>query len=130
MRPTKRILLPSGKEVVVTYLAGDEAPAAAPVDPEHNPHVCGACRSHLVQPVEWHPAGTSHWELELRCPECEWGGTGVYDNETIARFDEELEAGAEQLLADLRDLTRTNLEDEAERFAAALAADHILPEDF
>jgi hypothetical protein len=35
--------------------------------------------------------------------------------------------GADQ---DLRSLTWANMEDEAERFAAALASDSILPEDF
>ena len=29
----------------------------------------------------------------LRCPECEWNGGGVYDQEIVDRFDEELDAG-------------------------------------
>jgi hypothetical protein len=130
MRSTKRIVLPSGKAVEVTYLSEQPEPSACPVDPEYNPHICGACSSELVQPVEWEPAGSSHWQIQLRCPECEWAGTGVFDNETVARFDEELEEGSEQLLDDLRTLSRTNLEDEVERFSAALHADLILPEDF
>jgi hypothetical protein len=129
-RSTEQVILPSGKAVEVTYLLDQPEHAARPVDPEFNPHICGSCRSGLVQPVEWEPAGTSHWQIQLRCPECEWGGTGVFDSETVARFDEELEAGTEQLLADLHTVSRANFEAEAERFAAALHADLILPEDF
>jgi hypothetical protein len=38
--------------------------------------------------------------------------------------------GSQELIEDLRALIRANMEDEAERFAAALATDSILPEDF
>lgn len=125
-RRTRTVTLPSGKTVVVNYL--DEQIARA--DPEHQLEVCGACASHLVHPVEWTEAGTSHWQILLRCPDCEWQGTGVFDNAVVQRFDEVLERASDDLAADLRMLERANMEDFAERFAAALAADLILPEDF
>lgn len=125
-RRTRTVTLPSGKTVVVNYL--DEQTAGA--DPEHQLEVCGACASHLVHPVEWTEAGTSHWQILLRCPDCEWQGTGVFDNAVVQRFDEVLERATDDLAADLKMLERANMEDFAERFAAALAADLILPEDF
>jgi hypothetical protein len=72
----------------------------------------------------------THWEVLLRCPNCEWSELGVYDQATVDRFDETLDNGTELLVRDLRRLVQANMEEEAERFAAALDADAILPEDF
>ena len=41
-----------------------------------------------------------------------------------------LDAGTEQLLGDLNLLARANMEEQVERFIAALRAGQILPEDF
>jgi hypothetical protein len=81
-------------------------------------------------PVDWCEAGRAHWDVTLHCPDCSWLGSGVYDEGLIARFDEELDRGTEALVRDLHRLVRANMEDEIERFVAALAADAILPEDF
>ena len=71
------------------------------------------------------------WEVLLRCPNCEWSELGVYDQATVDRFDGKMpDNGTEVLVRDLRRLVQANMEDEAERFAAALNADAILPEDF
>lgn len=105
-------------------------PQPAFVDSETHPHICGSCESPLVQPLEWRRAGASHWQVELRCPECEWCGTGVFDEETVARYDVELERGCDALLADLARLSVANMEDDVERFVTALHAGHILAEDF
>lgn len=93
-------------------------------------HHCTSCRSELVQPLAWAQAGGSHWEVSLRCPECEHITLAVHPQETVERYDEELERGTEALVRDLRDLVRSNLEDDIDRFAAALHADLVLPEDF
>jgi hypothetical protein len=66
----------------------------------------------------------------LRCPSCEWSELGVYDQATVDRFDETLDNGTESLVRDLRRLVQANMEEEAQRFAKALNADAILPEDF
>ena len=60
------------------------------------------------------------WEVSLRCPNCEWAVTDTFDEELIQRFDETLDRGTEALVADLRKLTRANMEDDVERFIAAL----------
>lgn len=93
-------------------------------------HICPSCSSKLVQPVQWFEQGEGRWHVDLRCPECEWLGHGAYSQAAVDRFDEELDRGAQELVEDLRSLTRSNMEDEADRFAGALASNSILPEDF
>jgi hypothetical protein len=93
-------------------------------------HVCPACASELVYPVDWEPATTGRWSVHLRCPNCEWLGGGVYEQAVVDRFDDALDRGTELLLDDLNLLTRANMEDQVERFATALRSDQILPEDF
>ena len=93
-------------------------------------HVCPCCESPLVYPVDWAPADRKRWRVDLRCPDCEWRGHGEYAQEIVDRFDEALDAATEQLLADLRALTRANMEDQVARFISALWADRVLPEDF
>ncbi len=81
-------------------------------------------------PPSWEEAGADAWHVELRCPECETCREGVFSQDTVDAFDEELDVGTDALTADLRRLTRANMADEVDRFAAALEADAILPEDF
>ncbi len=104
--------------------------AVTPADSGVELHVCGDCDSELVYPVEWEEAGATHWEVTLRCPNCEWNGTGVYEQHVVERFDEELDRGTEALVRDLKRLMQANMEDEIERFITALEGDHVLPEDF
>jgi hypothetical protein len=92
-------------------------------------HRCPTCDSILVQPVNWHEQD-GYWNVELRCPECERRGWDSYTRAEIDCYDAELNCGGRELIEDLRALTHANMEDEADRFAAALASDSILPEDF
>jgi hypothetical protein len=128
----RRVVLPSGKTIEVVYFdetpALDGAPGMAEVGEDL--HVCTECSSDLVFPVEWDEAGATHWEVTLRCPNCEWSGTGVFSQDVVERFDEELDRGTEQLVRDLKRMMHANMEDEIERFVHALEADHILPDDF
>ena len=132
----RRVVLPSGKTIEVVYyeehpeLAGP--PTARPQTAEHaaEMHVCGTCASGLVYPTKWSEAGALHWKVTLRCPNCEWSGTGVFSQAEVERFDDHLDRGTEQLVFDMQQLSVANMEDEVARFAAALAAGVILPEDF
>jgi hypothetical protein len=103
---------------------------SAPSTPADGLHVCPSCTSHLVFPTDWAPADRTSWSVQLRCPDCEWHGGGVYAQEIVDRFDEELDSGTEQLLGDLTLLTRANMEEQVERFVTALNAGWIVPEDF
>ncbi len=93
-------------------------------------HSCPKCSSVFVQPANWFEQGDGRWHVELRCPECEWWGRSSYSQPEVDRFDEELDRGGQELIEDLRSLTRANMEDEADRLAQALATNSILPEDF
>jgi hypothetical protein len=132
----RRVVLPSGKTIEVVYFDDQTAPAASVADlpaTSHDVadlHLCGSCSSDLVYPIEWDEAGSTHWEVSLRCPNCEWSGTGVFEQDLVERFDEELDRGTEALVRDLKRLAQANMEDEIERFVTALSADHIVPEDF
>jgi hypothetical protein len=125
----RRVVLPSGRSIEVVYFESAPLPRIT-VEPVEDLHVCPDCDRALVYPVEWEEVSPTHWEVLLRCPNCEWGELGVYDQTTVDRFDEELDLGTEALLRDLQRLTKANMEEEADRFASALNADLLLPEDF
>ncbi len=119
----RKVTLPSGKTIEVISFED-----LAPVETEI--HVCPQCRSELVYPVAWEEADRSRWVVSLRCPNCEWRVTDLFEEDVVQRFDETLDRGAEALIADLRRLSRANMEEDIERFVAALTAGHVLPEDF
>jgi len=93
-------------------------------------HICPACNSDLVYPTDWAPASDRHWHVALRCPECDWNGSGRHSQEVVDRLDEALDNGTESVLEDLDLLVRASMEDQIARFVVALNADQILPEDF
>ena len=128
----RRVVLPSGKTIEVVYFgdATDVAPRPTAEPTIDDLHVCGSCESELVYPVDWDEASDTHWEVTLRCPNCEWSGTGVFEQDIVERFDEELDRGTEALVRDLKRLMQANMEDEIERFVSALQDGHIVPEDF
>jgi hypothetical protein len=127
----RRVVLPSGRAIDVVYfepLADDRAgPASGPV---RELHECPSCECDLVYPVEWEEVSPTHWEVLLRCPNCEWNEAGTFDQPTVDRFDKRLDTGTETLIGDLRRLQQANMEEEIVRFARALDAGAILPEDF
>jgi hypothetical protein len=129
----RRVVLPSGRAIEVVYFDNQPAAPDAQAPAEHaveQLHICPTCDQSLVYPTEWEEASETHWEVSLRCPNCEWHTTGTYAQEVVDRFDEELDRGTEALVRDLKRLTRANMEEEVERFTKALSADAILPEDF
>jgi hypothetical protein len=139
----RRVVLPSGKTIEVVYfeehpaVTGKDVPAPATqptqaFEPstQTDLHICGSCESTLVYPLEWEEAGATHWEVTLRCPNCEWTGTGVFEQIVVEQFDEELDRGTEALVSDLRRLMTANMEEEIDRFVQALDVDGLLPEDF
>jgi hypothetical protein len=124
----RRVVLPSGKTIEVVYFE-DQAPQAPDADRDEL-HVCGTCNSTLVYPIEWSEAGSRHWEVTLRCPNCEWCGTGIFEQAVVERFDGELDRATQELAGDLKRLVQTNMQDEIDRFVTALNADAITPDDF
>jgi hypothetical protein len=125
----RRVVLPSGRAIEVVYFE-TTAPAAPDPAPLDDLHLCPECDRDLVYPVEWEEVSETHWEVLLRCPNCEWTEVDTHDQATVDRFDAILDEGTEILLRDLKRLERANMEEEADRFARALEADALLPEDF
>jgi hypothetical protein len=136
----KRVVLPSGKTIEVVYFkepaaaTANEAPPAEKswpaAEPDQDLHRCIDCESQLVYPVEWEEAGPENWSVLLHCPNCDIFREGVFAQDTVEHFDEELDRGAEQLARDYRRLMRANMAEEIDRFVAALEAEAVLPEDF
>lgn len=120
----RRILLPSGRSIEVVRFDEPASPQS------HDLHICTGCSSDLVQPVAWAEATDDRWALTLGCPNCGWTGEGIYDREQVDRLEERLDDGLADMLRDLQRLAQSNMADEIDRFAAALEADLILPEDF
>jgi hypothetical protein len=141
----KKIILPSGKAVEIVYFDADarreddertvrqafdltgpatEVPAPATLE------CCPCCSSGLVYPLDWHESQGDQWELELRCPNCEWTHRDVYDQDTVERFDSVLNEGTDTLIGTLEEVARDNMREEIDRFVQALDADLILPFDF
>jgi hypothetical protein len=141
----KRVVLPSGKTIEVVYFketdlpqpaaepAADELPAlpqAPPAQPHQDLHICVECASELVYPVQWEESGPVNWNVLLHCPNCDIYREGIFTQETVEGFDEELDRGADALARDYKRLMRANMAEEIERFVGALTSDAILPEDF
>jgi hypothetical protein len=105
--------------------AGEAAGGAAPPL-----HVCLRCASDLVYPVEWVESSGTTWQVERRCPNCEWRDVGEFGDEALGRFDDALNDGTETLLIALRDATRANMEAAVARMIDALKLDLIEPMDF
>ena len=91
---------------------------------------CGTCGSLLVQPTDWSLVGRNHWRVTLRCPNCEWTGTGVFTQDTVDTFDRELDKGMRSLESTLTRVSRACMEAEIEAFAKALTDELIVPFDF
>jgi hypothetical protein len=137
---TKRVVLPSGKTIEVVYFKDQDeprpeqseahAPEHAPAEVHQDLHVCIDCASELVYPVQWDEAGPENWNVLLHCPNCDVYREGVFTQDNVEEFDEELDRGGDALARDYKRLMRANMAEEIERFVGALEADAILPEDF
>ncbi len=121
----RKIVLPSGRTIDVVRFG-----RAEPLAPPSGLHVCPQCSCELVQPVSWSEASQGQWELVLSCPNCWWTADGTYPDKEVHALEDQLDKGLEDMLEDLQRLTQANMADQAERFATALQADQILPEDF
>ena len=133
---TKRVTLPSGKTIEVVYFADEgflpepDAPVHPPAEPRQDLHLCVECDSELVYPVQWEEAGPENWSVLLHCPNCDVFREGVFTQENVELFDEELDRGADALARDYKRLMRANMAEEIDRFVGALSSGAILPEDF
>lgn len=146
---TKKIALPGGKVIEIVYFSepeGDEVAVEAtvtaaddPADPlallgvdgeESEMHLCPRCEGDLVYPVSWEERAGDLWRVERRCPNCEWTHTGEFTQDEVELFDDVLNEGTEELLVNLRNFARANMEEDVERLIEAIRSDQIQPMDF
>ena len=85
----------------------------------------------MVYPAEWEEAGPENWSVVLCCPNCGHEREGVFTQETVESFDEQLDQGA--------DVARPRLQAPAARRTSPrrstasprrCGSTPILPEDF
>jgi hypothetical protein len=126
----KQVILPSGMVLDLTHVGESPAAERPSAEAAHDLHICVGCTSNFVYPARWEEAGPEHWTVLLHCPNCDLFLEGVFSQVAVERFDEELDRGADQLGRDYRRLREANMAEEVDRFARALEADAILPEDF
>lgn len=129
----KKMVLPSGKTIeVVLFGEGSETEPRAhpPAEPAQDLRVCVSCACSMVFPADWEEAGPESWSVVLCCPNCGHERQGVFAQDNVEDFDEQLDEGVEVLARDYRRLCRSNLSEEIDCFVAALRADAVLPEDF
>jgi len=137
----KKLTLPSGKIVEIVYLRDSAATVtgegAADAPPGHAEELvirrielCQSCGGERVHPLEWHEIAEMQWELHLRCPDCRWSGSGVYEQPEVERYDDVLNGATDRLVEELDRVTRENMIEWLDRFRSALASDLIVPEDF
>jgi hypothetical protein len=94
-------------------------------------HVCPSCRLPFVLPGQIREVvGVDKVRLDLECANCDWTATRVHHDSELETLDMALDRSFADLLWTLEVVWIANEESAIERFASALAADAILPEDF
>lgn len=131
---TKRISLPGGRAIDIVYFS-DQAAAEQPVFAEEDLadgrlHICPECDGDLVYPVIWDERPGDRWQIERRCPDCEWHGVETHGQSEVEVFDDALNDGTEELLRALRSMSHANMEEDVDRMIDALRNDLIEPMDF
>jgi hypothetical protein len=91
---------------------------------------CPLCKSDLVYPVERSQVNDAEWKVLMLCPNCLCKREMVVDRETVRELLKNARVGRESLMKELDCMQKKNMEEEAEKFIAALSKDHILPIDF
>lgn len=146
---TKKIALPGGKVIEIVYFSEPNGDAVAVPgveveidetdpgldefsrdEPSLDLHVCPSCESDLVYPVSWEERAGDSWRIERRCPNCEWRHTGEFSQDEVELFDDALNDGTEDLLVNLRNFARANMEADVERLIEAIRLGRIEPMDF
>ena len=125
----RRIVLPSGKAIDVVYFDEAARPTALPLI-DGDLHVCDACGSHLVYPLEWEEAGPRHWEVTLRCPDCETIGVGVFDQDDGRALRRGPRRGHRRARRRPQAPHADQHGGRGRPLRPALEAGHIVPEDF
>jgi hypothetical protein len=91
---------------------------------------CSVCRADFVVLVDWDEVDDHHWQLLLRCAECETYREIVVGNDVAKRYEADLARGMDEIASALERSDRARMEHEVDTFVAALERDLIDPADF
>ena len=95
------------------------------------PHMCRICLRPFLVPLSIVPlVSQDGYVVELECTNCEDSTVALLSEEQMERLDRELDRQTGRLRHTLAELRLADELERVDRFAAALAAGHILPEDF
>lgn len=94
--------------------------------------MCGSCRRPFVVPeaILETPAAGEQYVVQLRCADCGWAHVGAYPGAALEALDRELDRGEAEIQAALEVCEIVDELERIDRFAAALHAGLIVPEDF
>jgi hypothetical protein len=110
---------------------GDPAQKTHPlVLRERVPPVCRECGSGLLQLEAWRERSAGGLTLRLRCPECDVRTIRDLDAGQAAQVDDALSQARLEMVAFYEAVVRSNISQEADLLAQALALDLIGPDDF
>jgi hypothetical protein len=91
---------------------------------------CGMCQRDFVNPVDWEPAGESHWWMLLRCGACDTWREATVTNAIAARYDFELDKRLDVLSRTLDRIDRRRMAVEVETMIEALRRGLVDAADF
>jgi hypothetical protein len=94
-------------------------------------HLCPACRQPFVTPREIlaeHDDG--YFVVDLECANCGWAAVQLHDSLQLCALDRALDRDSARIQAAADALALSCELERIDRFAEALSAGHILPEDF
>jgi hypothetical protein len=94
-------------------------------------HLCPTCRQPFVTPREIlgeHDDG--YLVVDLECANCGWSAVQLHDSHQICALDRALDRDSARIEAAADALALSCELERIDRFAEALHAGHILPEDF
>jgi hypothetical protein len=94
--------------------------------------VCGSCRRPFAVPdaVVPTPGDSTDVVVELRCTNCGWMHVGTFPPSAVEALDRALDLTEREIRTALEICELSDTLDRIDRFARALQADLITPEDF
>ncbi|MCW2967274.1 MAG: hypothetical protein JWM71_1046 [Solirubrobacteraceae bacterium] len=118
-------------QLLASELLGAAGERVAPLPDTPGIHVCPACELPFVVAGPVHEViGCHRVRLDLHCVNCGWATTAEHDDHALAELDLHADRAFADLLWALEVVWIANEDAAIARFAAALQADAILPEDF
>lgn len=91
---------------------------------------CGSCGSHLIHPTRELQAGSSLWEVELRCADCDELEVTYCTEAELETLDRDQDRAASEIQEELGRLEALHMKEWVSRFEHALELDLIGPDDF